>query len=113
MADKAGACRGPLAAWEGNRRNPQNTQQEVTRARQKLWDFHKKGSKTLGGRRQGNMARGTNNQGFVCLFVCLFVLTTPSMPAVYGTATTGTTFPGRNPEHTRVTAEEAQCRIAY
>ena len=48
----------------------------------------------------------------VCLFVCLFVLTTPGMPVVALLPRTEATFLGRDPEYTRVTAEETRCRIA-
>ena len=46
---------------------------------------------------------------FVCLFVCAY----DSRYACGGTATAETTFLGRDPEYTRVTAEETRCRIAY
>ena len=46
--------------------------------------------------------------GVVCLFVCAY----DSRYACGGTATAGTTFLGRGPEYTRVTAEETRCRIA-
>ena len=45
---------------------------------------------------------------FVCLFVCAY----DSRYACGGTATAETAFPGRDPEYTRVTAEETRCRIA-
>ena len=47
------------------------------------------------------------------LFVCLFVCAYDSRYACGGTATAETTFLGRDPEYTRVTAEETRCRIAY
>ena len=48
----------------------------------------------------------------VRLFVCLFVCAYDSRYACGGTATAETTFLGRDPEYTRVTAEETRCRIA-
>ena len=48
-----------------------------------------------------------------CLFVCLFVCAYDSRYACGGTATAETTFLGRGPEYTRVTAEETRFRIAY
>ena len=46
------------------------------------------------------------------MFVCLFVCAYDSRYACGGTATAETSFPGRDPEYTRVTAEETRCRIA-
>ena len=46
----------------------------------------------------------------LCLFC--FVCAYDSWYACGGTATAETTFLGRDPEYTRVTAEETRCRIA-
>ena len=59
----------------------------------------------------GVQKRCRESQWFVFVFV--FVCAHDSRYACGGTATAGTTFPGRDPEYTRVTAEETRCRIAY